>query len=255
MQLTHQVALVTGAGQGIGRAAALLLAREGAAIAVNDVQPERAEETAQAIREAGGTAEAVPGNVGEYTRAAAMVKQIEGRFGRVDILVNNAGISPKSQPGPRKAAIWEMDPAEWDQVVQVNLSGAFYMARAVAPGMVERRHGFIINMSSQASRSYIDFVGCHYAGTKSGLNGLTKALAGELAPYGVRVNGIAPGRIWTELAKGIPEEVNRKFLETVPMGSWGYPEDVAEAVLFLVTERSRYITGLTLDVNGGAFMP
>lgn len=255
VQLKSQVALVTGAGQGIGRAIALILAREGAAVAVNDLLPERAESTVQEIRAFGGTAEGVPGDVGDPAQAEAIFRRSEERFDRVDILVNNAGISPKSMPGPRKAKIWEMDPSEWERVVQVNLNGAFYMARAAAPGMVGRRHGFIINMSSQSSRTYIDFVGCHYTSTKSALNGLTKSLAGELAPYGVRVNGVAPGRIWTELASGIPEEVNRKFLETVPMECWGQPEDVAQAVLFLVTESSRYITGMTLDVNGGAFMP
>lgn len=255
MRLGDEVAIVTGAGQGIGRSVARALAREGAAVVVNDLVPERAEAAAAELRGAGARTLAVPGDIADRLQAEAMVRRTEQEFGRVDILVNNAGISPKTHPGPRRASIWEMDPAEWERVVQVNLNGSFYMARAVAPGMRERRHGFIINMASQAARNYIDFVACHYTATKAGLTGLTKALAGDLAPYGVRVNAIAPGRIRTDLALAIPEDVNRRFLETVPMGCWGEPEDVAEAVLFLVTDQSRYITGMTLDVNGGAWMP
>lgn len=254
MRMADEVALVTGAGQGIGRAIARALAREGANVVVNDVVAGRAEAAAAELRAAGGRAVALAADVGDRVQAEGLVRRAEQEFGRVDILVNNAGISPKTMPGPRKANIWEMEPDEWERVVRVNLNGAFYLARAVAPGMVERRHGFIINMASQSARGYVNFVGCHYAATKAGLSGLTKAMGGELAPHGVRVNAIAPGRIRTELAMGIPEEVNRKFLETVPMGTWGEPEDVADAVLFLVSDRSRYITGQTLDVNGGAWM-
>lgn len=254
MRLDSEVALVTGAGQGIGRAIARTLSREGATVVVNDVVPERAEAAAAELRATGARALAVPADVSDLAQAEALVRRVEAEFGQVDILVNNAGISPKTLPGPRKATIWEMDPVEWERVVQVNLNGSFYMARAVSPGMRERRHGFIVNMASQAARNFIDFVGCHYTATKAGISGLTKSLAGELAPYGVRVNAIAPGRIKTDLALAISEEVNRKFLDTVPMGCWGEPEDVAQAVLFLVTPQSRYITGLTLDVNGGAWM-
>ena len=255
MRLSSEIALVTGAGQGIGWAIARALAAEGAAVAVNDVEPERAVRAAEELGQMGCRAVALPGDVSDRSQAEAIVQQCERRLGRVDILVNNAGISPKSRPGPRKASIWEMDPAEWERVVQVNLNGAFYMARAVAPGMVARRHGFIVNISSQAARNYIDFVGCHYTATKAALTGLTKALAGELAPFGVRVNAVAPGRIRTELATAVPDQVNRRFLETVPLTCWGEPDDVAQAVLFLVTDQSRYITGATLDVNGGAWMP
>lgn len=254
MRLSGEIALVTGAGQGIGWAIARTLAAEGAAVAVNDVVPEKAFRAANALTQMGYRAVAVPGDVSDRAQAEEIVRQCERQLGRVDILVNNAGISPKSRPGPRKASVWEMDPAEWERVVQVNLNGAFYMSRAVVPGMMKRRHGFIVNISSQAARNYIDFVGCHYAATKAALTGLTKALAGELAPYGVRVNAVAPGRIRTELATAIPDEVNQRFLQTVPLACWGEPEDVAQAVLFLVTDQSRYITGTTLDVNGGAWM-
>lgn len=254
MHLTDQVAFVTGSGQGIGLAVARALAREGAALVINDLLAERADRVAAELAADGARTLALVGDVGDAARAEAMVREAEAHFGRVDILVNNAGISPKTQPGPRRASIWEMEPGEWERVIQINLNGAFYMARAVVPGMIRRGHGSIVNMSSQAARSFIDLVGSHYTTSKAGLVGFTRALAGDVARYGIRVNAIAPGRIRTALALAVPEAVNRKFLETVPMNTWGEPEDVADAVIFLVSNQSRYITGMTLDVNGGAVM-
>ena len=254
MLLKGRVALVTGAGQGIGRSIALALGKEGATVAVNDYVPERVDQTVSELRSGGIDTVGLPGDVADAARAEAMVREVEGRFGRVDILVNNAGISPKTQPGPRRASVWEMEPAEWERVIQVNLNGAFYMSRAVLPGMIQRGDGSIVNMSSQAVRNYIDIVGAHYTASKAGLMGLTKALAGDVARFGIRVNAVAPGRIRTALALGVSEELNRKFLESVPLNCWGEPEDVADAVIFLVSDRARYITGVTLDINGGAAM-
>lgn len=254
MLLKGRVALVTGAGQGIGRSIALALGKEGATVAVNDYVPERVDQTVSELQSFGVDTSGLAGDVADAARAEAMVREVEGRFGRVDILVNNAGISPKTQPGPRRASVWEMEPAEWERVIQVNLNGAFYMSRAVLPGMIQRGDGSIVNMSSQAVRNYIDIVGAHYTASKAGLMGLTKALAGDVARFGIRVNAVAPGRIRTALALGVSEELNRKFLESVPLNCWGEPEDVADAVIFLVSDRARYITGVTLDINGGAAM-
>lgn len=252
LTLSGEVALVTGAGQGIGRQVALDLARAGAAVAVNDVDPGAAERSAKEIADAGGRAIAAPGNVAREEDVRDMVRRAEESFGPVEILVNNAGISPK--PGGAKTPVWKMSREEWQTVVDVNLTGALLCCRAVTPRMVERRRGVIVFMASQAAREYVDFVGCHYHATKAGLVGLTHALAGELAPYGVRVCAVAPGRIRTELSTSVPPEVNERFLARVPLGTWGETEDVSNAILFLCSTAAGYLTGVTLDVNGGAWM-
>ncbi len=252
LELVGDVALVTGAGQGIGRRIALDLAHAGVSVAVNDVAPNLAEESARTIIEAGGRAIPVAGDVAREEEVLNMVGRVQESLGPVDILVNNAGVSPK--PGGEKTPIWAMESDEWQRVVDVNLTGALLCCRAVASGMVERRRGVIVFMSSQAAREYVDFVGCHYHATKAGLVGLTHAIAGELAPYGVRACAVAPGRIRTELSMSVPPEVNERFLSRVPMGAWGEPEDVSNAVLFLCSTAASYVTGVTLDVNGGSWM-
>lgn len=250
--LVGGVALVTGAGQGIGKRVALDLAREGAAVTVNDIDPDAAKRTTELILNDGGRAVAVPGDVSQEKEVHAMVDQARTHLGSIDVLVNNAGISPK--PGGAKTPVWEMSRDEWQSVVDVNLTGPLLCCRAVAPGMIEKQRGTIIFLSSQAAREYVDFVGCHYHATKAGLVGLTHSLAGELGPHGIRVCAVAPGRIRTELTTSVPPEVNERFLARVPLGTWGEPEDVSGAILFLCSTAAGYLTGVTLDVNGGAWM-
>jgi 3-oxoacyl-[acyl-carrier protein] reductase len=252
LKLVGEVALVTGAGRGIGRQVALDLARANAAVAANDADPAAAERTAGEIRDAGGRAIAVAGDVSREEDVEEMVGRAGQVFGPVDILVNNAGISPK--PGGSKTPVWSMTRDEWQRVVDVNLTGALLCSRAVAPGMMERRRGAVIFLSSQAAREYTDFVGCHYHATKAGLVGLAHAVAGELAPYGVRACAVAPGRIRTELTTSVDPEINERFLARVPLGIWGEPEDVSNTILFLCSTAAAYVTGVTLDVNGGAWM-
>lgn len=252
LRLVGKVALVTGAGQGIGRRVALDLAHAGAAVAVNDVNPKLADRSAGEILEEGGRAVPVPGDVSQEKEVRGMVRRTCEAFGPVDLLINNAGISPK--PGGAKTPVWAMSRDEWQRVVDVNLTGALLCCREVTPQMVERRRGVIVFLSSQAAREYVDFVGCHYHATKAALVGLTHALAGELAPHGVRVCAVAPGRIRTELTASVPPGVNERFLSRVPMGTWGEPSDVSNAILFLCSTAAGYVTGVTLDVNGGAWM-
>jgi 3-oxoacyl-[acyl-carrier protein] reductase len=244
LRLVGDVALVTGAGQGIGKQVALDLARAGVAVAVNDVNASAAEATAQAV--------AVPGDVSREEDVRRVVTSARDNLGPIEILVNNAGISPK--PGGSKTPVWEMTREEWQQVVDINLTGALLSSREVAPQMMDRGRGVIVFLSSQAAREYVDFVGCHYHATKAGLIGLAHSMAGELAPYGVRVCAVAPGRIRTELSTSIDPAVNERFLARVPLGAWGEPHDVSRAILFLCSDAAGYLTGVTLDINGGAWM-
>lgn len=251
-ELAGRVALVTGAGQGIGKQVALDLARAGASVTVNDVNMDAASRCAELILCNAGQAIAVPGDVSREEVIHGIVAQAQEQLGPVDVLINNAGVSPK--PGGIKTPVWEMSRDEWQSVVDVNLTAPLLCCRAVTPGMVERRNGVIIFLSSQAAREYVDFVGCHYHATKAGLVGLTHALAGELGPHGIRVCAVAPGRIRTELSTSVSSEVNERFLSRVPLGTWGEPEDVSRAILFLCSDAAGCLTGVTLDINGGAWM-
>lgn len=246
---THdgRVAVVTGAGRGIGQGIARMLAARGAKVAVLDVDAELARATAAEI---GGFGAAC--DVADVAAVGAVFGAVETALGPIDVLVNNAGISPKH--GGRRTDIHEMDPAEWRRVMAVNLDGAFNCVRRVVPGMIARRRGAIVNQSSVAGKTfYGDFplTGVHYAASKAGLIGFTKHLAGELGPHGITVNAIAPGRIDTPLMRGVASEINDSIRRDTPLGRLGLPEDVAAVACFLTGPDAGFVTGQTIDVAGG----
>lgn len=245
--------LVTGAGNGIGKAIALGFAARGATVGAADLRAEDAAGTVDEIRRRGGDAHPLTVDVADYDGLTAAVRDVESAIGGAfETAVNNAGISPKHDG--RAHRVWEMDPSEWQRVVAVNLTGPFNVIRILTPSMREARRGWIVNMSSVAGKTYAPITGCHYAASKSALIGFTKHLAGELGPFGICVNAIAPGRIETPMVLAVGAAVNAEQVSLTPLGRLGTPEEVADAALWLTCDEARFVTGQTLDVAGGLYM-
>ncbi len=250
MLFRDQVALITGASSGIGRATAEAMAREGARVGVNYCKNQAgADETAGSIRKAGGAALVVRADVTLAAEVQAMVDAVRKEWGRIDILVNNAGdlLARRSLP--------DMTEEYWDQIMALNLKSVFLCVRAVWQEMAERKTGCIINVSSIAGRNGGGPGAAAYSAAKGGLLTYTKSLAKELAPHGVRVNGIAPGVIATPYhLRYSPGEVFQKFIANIPLGRAGTSEEIADVIVFLASPAARYITGETIEVNGGMLM-
>jgi 3-oxoacyl-[acyl-carrier protein] reductase len=246
--LAGQVALVTGASRGIGRAIAVALARAGAAeIALNfQSNAAAAEETAAAVREAGAGATLAPFDVADAAAADKAVKGIVESRGRLDILVNNAGFTADS-------LVLRQKEEDWSRVLAVNLGGAFHCTKAAARAMMRARYGRIVNVSSVIA-AMGNAGQAAYAAAKAGLEGFTRATARELAPRRITVNAVAPGFIETDMIRDLPDEVRQMYLGLIPLERLGTAEEVADAVTFLARPQSGYITGHVLAVNGGLLM-
>ncbi len=247
MHLDGQVAIVTGASRGIGRAVAIALAKVGAKVVINYAgNAEAAEEVRTFIADNGGQAITVKADVADADAVDSLVKQAIDTYGKIDILVNNAGIT-------RDSLLMRMKDEDWDAVMNTNLKGIFYCTKAVTKSMMKQRSGKIINMTS-----VVGLMGnagqANYAAAKAGVIGFTKSMAKELASRGITVNAIAPGFIATDMTHGLSEQVKADLEAKIPLSRLGEAEDVAAAVVFLASQSANYITGQTLNVDGGMVM-
>lgn len=242
MRLQNKVAMITGAGRGIGRATALRLAAEGARIVALDWSMDLAAETAEAVRGQGGEALAVTADVSQRDQVQAAVQQALSKFDRLDILVNNAAVT-------RDAMMYKMTDEQWDQVIGINLKGSWLCAQIAAVPMVQQKWGRIIHTSSVGIRGNIGQT--NYAAAKSGIVGLTRTMALELARYGITVNAVAPGATETPMTAAIPADLKAATLKAIPLGRMAQPEDIAAMHAFLASDDAAYVTGQLLWCDGG----
>jgi NAD(P)-dependent dehydrogenase (short-subunit alcohol dehydrogenase family) len=249
VEFTDKVVLVTGAGRGIGKAIAIAFAQAGARVAVNDINPESCAHTADEITTAGGQAIACHADVANKLAVQSMLIDIEDRWGRVDILINNAGVEPHKP-------IVQLDEWDWNRTIDVNLKGAFLCAQSVGRMMQQQGGGVIVNIASIAGRAAGLRDRSAYVASKTGLIGFTKECAREFAAYNIRVNAVCPGVIITEMTAHLRENETQmnKWLEDIPLGRLGEPDDVMGLVLFLCSDAARYITGQAINVDGGKVM-
>ena len=247
MDLQGQLALVTGGSRGIGRAVVLALGRHGARVMINYLgNHSAAAETLKQLQADGGSGELYPFDVSEERQVEDGVKKIVDQHEKIDILVNNAGMTSDN-------LLVRLRQEDWDRVLGINLRGTVHCTKAVCRGMIRKRYGRIVNMTSVVGQ--IGNAGqSAYAASKAGMIGFTKAMARELAARGITVNAVAPGYIDTEMTAKLPGKLQEEFLHSIPLGRFGACEDVAEAVCFLVGPGASYITGQVINVNGGLFM-
>ena len=246
MSFTGQVAVVTGAGRGIGKAIAERLASKGAKVVIADLNQQDAEEVAKELSEKGTEARAVAVDVSSSGSVKAMFEEVVNVFGGIDILINNAGIT-------RDTLVLRMKEEDWDAVINVNLKSVFLCSKEAIRLMAKKRYGRIVNIAS-----VVAFMGnpgqANYSASKAGIVGLTKTLAREYASRGITVNAVAPGFIQTAMTEKLPENVKEEMLKSIPLGRFGTVQDVANAVEFLSSPESGYITGHVIHVNGGMYM-
>lgn len=247
MLLTGKTAIVTGGSRGIGRAVSLLLAREGANVAIVYAgNTAAAEETKQQAEALGAAAAVFQCDVADEQAVTDMVKAVKTQFGSVDILVNNAGIT-------RDGLLMRMKEADWQAVLDTNLTGVYHCTKAVSKLMMKQRHGVVINLSSVVGETG-NAGQANYAAAKAGIIGFTKAVAKELASRNIRVNAVAPGYVETDMTAGLPDSAKEDMLRSIPLGRPATADDVAQAVLFLASDQACYITGQVLNVDGGMVM-
>jgi 3-oxoacyl-[acyl-carrier protein] reductase len=246
MDFSGRVSIVTGASQGIGEAIALDLAQGGAEIVLVDIQKEKLDDVASRITDIGGKAAAYEADVSKTRQVEDLVDTLIRNHGSVHHLINNAGIT-------RDNLLMRMKEEEWDSVMAVNLKGVFNFSKALIRHMIRNRYGRIVNVSS-----VVGLIGnpgqANYSASKAGVLGFTKSLAREVASRGITVNAVAPGFIQTAMTESLPEAVQEQFLSVIPVGRFGTPQEVAQAVRFLVSDQASYITGQVININGGMFM-
>lgn len=242
-RLENKIAIITGGADGIGRAASMLFAKEGATVIIWDLNEEKGKETLSLILKSGGKSDFSIVNTAHLSDVETAASKVMEKYGRIDILINNAGIT-------RDASLKKMTPEQWQQVIDVNLTGVFYCTKTVSNYMVDKGYGRIINTSSVVAL-YGNFGQTNYVATKAGLIGMTKTLARELGRKGITVNAVAPGFIATEMVKKMPENVLKAMEEKVPLGRLGNPDEIASAYLFLSSDEAAYINGAVLSVDGG----